>query len=236
MKRPYKILLAILFILILFGFIALSVLNHQTRQKSANIFDEIYYDETSFSTRIFHLGGTHFSHVKSVTAHHRGRGDEGAIPIEAANSDYRYDKSSLEKDRQYLDIDFYYPPDTLYDDGIVRFSTNWVLDGYHEIGVDYYYNVTTKVLSKSYYIYVSQRDEILYTGEQSSEIARILKKKNISEVEIYHYGDNSLHKILKDWSSVYHSRFSPNIEHWGKVEVREVRTTSNDDLEELTSK
>ncbi|MFC3932729.1 TipC family immunity protein [Streptococcus dentapri] len=236
MKRPYKILLVSLSILFLSYLVTLFVLNYQTRQKSTNIFDEMYYDETSFATRVFHLGGTHFNYVKDVKAYYRGRGDEGAIPIEAANSDYRYDKSSLEKDRQYLDIDFYYPPDTLYDDGIVRFSTNWVLDGHHEIGVDYYYNVTTKVLSKSYYIYVSQRDEILYTGEQSSEIGSILKKEGISEVKIYHYGDKNLHKILKDWSSVYHSRFSPNIEHWGKVEVREVRTTSNDDLEELTSK
>lgn len=236
MKRHYKLLLAILLTLLLAGFVALSVLNHQTRQKSTNIFDEMYYDETSFATRVFHFGGTHFNHVKGVKAYHRGRGDEGAIPIEGPNSSYRYDKSTLEGGRRYLNIYFYYPPDTLYNDGIVRFSTNWALDDDYNIGINYYYNAKTKVLSKSYYIYVSQHDEILYTGKQSSEIARILKKKNISEVEIYHYGDNSLSKILKDWSSVYHSRFSPNSEHWGKVEVKEVRTTSDNDLEELTSK
>lgn len=236
MKRCYKILLAFILSILSACFIALCFVNYQTRQKSANIFDEMYYDETSLATRVFNFGGTHFNRVKGVKVYHRERGDKGAVPVEAANSDYRYDKSALEKYRQYLDIDFYYPPNTLYNDGIIDFSTNWILDNHYKIGIDYYYNVKTKVLSKSYYIYVSQDDDILYTGKQYSKIIGILKEENVSEADIYRYGDKSLHKILKDWSSIYPSRFSPDTRYWGKVRVKEVQTTSDDDLEELTSK
>lgn len=235
MKRIYKIVFLLLASSLVLSSIILFYKNNQIRQKSSNIFDEMYYDELSLPTRVFNLGQTHLERFPNVEHQKRGKGDEGAIPIEAPNSSYWYDKKSLGNKSHYRNIEFYYPPKTLYENGIVNFSMEYAHDKQVRVGFDYIYNVKTKTLAKSYYIYISNEDKLLYKGTNSSEIKDILTKKGLTEKDIYKYGDQQLATILKDWTTIYSSRFSYKEGEWGKVSIKTVvQYSTNDNFEKLT--
>ncbi|MFC3932728.1 TipC family immunity protein [Streptococcus dentapri] len=240
MRKEFKILLGIGSILFILSMIfSVHYYTHQRKihDKSQNIFDEMYYDVSLSSTKFFTLWEPRLNKIDGISTDYRGKLNSKVpvLPL-IPNVKYTYQKHYLKPNQQTaVRMAFYYPPDTMYKNGIVQFSTNWILDDRYKIGIDYYYNVKTKVLSKSFYIV--KKDDILYTAANASEIVNTLKENNISKTDIYSYGDSILEKyFLKKWVASYHSYFSPNTRGWGKVEVKEVKTTSNDDLEELTSK
>ncbi|MGT2928997.1 TipC family immunity protein [Streptococcus dentasini] len=212
MKRPYKIPVAILLTLFLSVFVTLAVLNHQTRQKSTNIFDEMYYDETSFTTRTFHFGGTRFSHVKGVTTQHRGRGDEGAVLIEAANFVENYKK--LSKPTSSIQLAFFVPPKSLYKNGYLTINIGYQMKDGNTIDILYGYSPKKKIVKRQ----VVQNYWQDGYSENKSTVLQTLSDNHLHLADIYSYSDKILKtKILKDWCSVYDSHYSPS--HWGKVNV-----------------
>ncbi|MFC3932726.1 TipC family immunity protein [Streptococcus dentapri] len=212
MKRRYKILLSFLLILLFIGFIALAVLNYQTRQKSTNIFDEIYYTETSPFVNFSRFGQTRLGTKKDVVTIKRAKNSEGIEAVEAANFVENY--QNLSKPTSSIQLAFFVPPKSLYKNGYLTINIGYQMKDGNTIDVLYGYSPNKKILKRQV-VQNYWRDGY---SEKKSTVLQTLSANHLHLADVYSYSDNILReKVLKDWCSIYNSHYSPS--HWGKVKV-----------------
>ncbi|MGT2909622.1 TipC family immunity protein [Streptococcus dentapri] len=200
-------------ILLLTGFIALYVLNYQTRQKSANIFDEIYFVESSKTLEISHLGRIGFSKVDGLTSSAGGTDSIGR-PIFPGSvyKKHSYYSNNLKKLRT-LEIYTFYKGE---EDQLYIFMSQNLSHG-DTLDIAYNYDINTKVLSQKVMINFRGKNYRNYS-ENPTVVSKTLKANGWTLERASKYGDKILkEKVLKDWCSVYDSHYSPS--HWGKVKV-----------------
>lgn len=213
MKRRYKILLAIPLTLFLSVFVTLAVLNHQVHQKSANIFDEIYFVESSKTLEISHFGRIGFSKVDGLTSSAGGTDSIGR-PIFPGSvyKKHSYSSNDLNKLRT-LEIYTFYKGE---EDQLYIFMSQNLSHG-DTLDIAYNYDINTKVLSQKVMINFRGKNYRNYS-ENPTVVSKTLKANGWTLERASKYGDKILkEKVLKDWCSVYDSHYSPS--HWGKVKV-----------------
>lgn len=88
------------------------------------------------------------------------------------------------------------------------------------INVDYQYEVNNQQLERFMWYYDDES-----TGYfQQSQVEAFLADHGKTVDEIRKEADEILrHKVLKDWTSIYASRFSPD--NWGEVTVKDIWRT-----------
>lgn len=215
MHKGIKILLglcSILLILSVFLSTRYYINQHKIHEKSQNIFDEMYYGEISSSTNFYLLGKTHLGTKRNIATHKRAKTSEGAEIYEAANFVEVYQKTS--KPISSINLAFYVPPKSLYKNGYLKINIGYQMKDGKTINILYSYSLKNRIVTRQVVQNYWQDDY----SENKLAVFQTLSANHLSLSDVYHYGDKVLKtKVLKDWCSVYNSRYSPS--HWGKVKI-----------------
>ena len=95
------------------------------------------------------------------------------------------------------------------------------------INVDYLYDVNNRQLERFMWYYDDESTGYFQKSERyyhQSQVEDFLAKRGKTVDEIRKEADNVLrNKVLKDWTTIYSSRFSPD--NWGEVTVKDIWRT-----------
>ena len=180
-------------------------------QRVHNIFDEIYYEESDYHNYTFLWKGRAFYKLKSLKFV-----DNDSQEISIHSIDYK--SVDLPNTIQSLGYYFYFGFQEMTKVGIeMRLR---LPDTETTINVDYQYDVNNQQLERFMWYYDDES-----TGYfQQSQIEAFLVEHGKTVDEIRKEADNVLrNKVLKDWTTIYPSRFSPD--NWGEVTVKDIWRT-----------
>ena len=180
-------------------------------QRVHNIFDEIYYEESDYHNYTFLWKGRAFYKLKGLKII-----DNGSQDLYKHSIDYK--SVNLPNTIHSLGYYFYFGFQEMTKVGIeMRLR---LPDTETTINVDYQYDVNNQQLERFMWYYDDES-----TGYfQQSQIEAFLVEHGKTVDEIRKEADNVLrNKVLKDWTTIYSSRFSPD--NWGEVTVKDIWRT-----------
>ena len=207
MKKRKFVIFSLLIVLLL----SFSGFQYYKYQRVHNIFDEIYYEESDYHNYTFLWKGRAFYKLKSLKFV-----DNDSQEISIHSIDYK--SVDLPNTIQSLGYYFYFGFQEMTKVGIeMRLR---LPDTETTINVDYQYDVNNQQLERFMWYYDDES-----TGYfQQSQIEAFLVEHGKTVDEIRKEADNVLrNKVLKDWTTIYPSRFSPD--NWGEVIVKDIWRT-----------
>ena len=178
-------------------------------QRVHNIFDEIYYEESDYHNYTFLWKGRAFYKLKGLKII-----DNGSQDLYKHSIDYK----SVNLPNTIHSLGYYFGFQEMTKVGIeMRLR---LPDTETTINVDYQYDVNNQQLERFMWYYDDES-----TGYfQQSQIEAFLVEHGKTVDEIRKEADNVLrNKVLKDWTTIYSSRFSPD--NWGEVTVKDIWRT-----------
>ena len=205
-KRKFAIFSLLIVLLLSF-----SGFQYYKYQRVHNIFDEIYYEESDYHNYTFLWKGRAFYKLKSLKFV-----DNDSQEISIHSIDYK--SVDLPNTIQSLGYYFYFGFQEMTKVGIeMRLR---LPDTETTINVDYQYDVNNQQLERFMWYYDDES-----TGYfQQSQIEAFLVEHGKTVDEIRKEADNVLrNKVLKDWTTIYSSRFSPD--NWGELTVKDIWRT-----------
>ena len=207
MKKRKFVIFSLLMVLLL----SLSGFQYYKYQRVHNIFDEIYYEESDYHNYTFLWKGRAFYKLKGLKII-----DNGSQDLYKHSIDYK--SVNLPNTIHSLGYYFYFGFQEMTKVGIeMRLR---LPDTETTINVDYQYDVNNQQLERFMWYYDDES-----TGYfQQSQIEAFLVEHGKTVDEIRKEADNVLrNKVLKDWTTIYSSRFSPD--NWGEVTVKDIWRT-----------
>ena len=208
MKKRKFVIFSLLIVLLL---LSLSGFQYYKYQRVHNIFDEIYYEESDYHNYTFLWKGRAFYKLKGLKFV-----DNDSQEISIHSIDYK--SVNLPNTIHSLGYYFYFGFQEMTKVGIeMRLR---LPDTETTINVDYQYDVNNQQLERFMWYYDDES-----TGYfQQSQIEAFLAEHGKTVDEIRKEADNVLrNKVLKDWTTIYSSRFSPD--NWGEVTVKDIWRT-----------
>ena len=204
MKKK-RMLLISLFIVFCLSFAGFQYYNHQ---RIHNIFDEIYYEESDYHNYTFLWNGRAFYKLKGLKIVDN---DTKEISIHSID----YESVDLPNDIQFLGYYFYFGFQDMTKVGVeMRLR---IPDSETTINVEYLYDVNNQQLER----YMWYQDENSVRYYRKFQVEAFLAEHGKTVEDIRKEADDVLrNKVLKDWTSIYSSRFSPK--NWGDVTVKEI--------------
>ena len=205
-KRKFAIFSLLIVLLLSF-----SGFQYYKYQRVHNIFDEIYYEESDYHNYTFLWKGRAFYKLKSLKFV-----DNDSQEISIHSIDYK--SVDLPNTIQSLGYYFYFGFQEMTKVGIeMRLR---LPDTETTINVDYLYDVNNQQLERFMWYYDDES-----TGYfQQSQVESFLTEHGKTVEDIRKEADDVLrNKVLKDWTSIYSSRFSPD--NWGEVTVKDIWRT-----------
>ncbi len=205
-KRKFAIFSLLIVLLLSF-----SGFQYYKYQRVHNIFDEIYYEESDYHNYTFLWKGRAFYKLKGLKII-----DNGSQDLYKHSIDYK--SVNLPNTIHSLGYYFYFGFQEMTKVGIeMRLR---LPDTETTINVDYQYDVNNQQLERFMWYYDDES-----TGYfQQSQIEAFLVEHGKTVDEIRKEADNVLrNKVLKDWTTIYPSRFSPD--NWGEVTVKDIWRT-----------
>ena len=180
-------------------------------QRVHNIFDEIYYEESDYHNYTFLWKGRAFYKLKGLKIIDNGSQDLYKHAID-------YKSIDLPNTIHSLGYNFYFGFQEMTKVGIeMRLR---LPDTETTINVDYQYDVNNQQLER----FMWYHDEKSVRYYHQSQVEAFLAENGKTVDEIRKEADEILrHKVLKDWTSIYASRFSPD--NWGEVTVKDIWRT-----------
>ena len=207
MKKRKFVIFSLLMVLLL----SFSGFQYYKYQRVHNIFDEIYYEESDYHNYTFLWKGRAFYKLKGLKII-----DNGSQDLYKHSIDYK--SVNLPNTIHSLGYYFYFGFQEMTKVGIeMRLR---LPDTETTINVDYQYDVNNQQLERFMWYYDDES-----TGYfQQSQIEAFLVEHGKTVDEIRKEADNVLrNKVLKDWTTIYSSRFSPD--NWGEVSVKDIWRT-----------
>ena len=180
-------------------------------QRVHNIFDEIYYEESDYHNYTFLWKGRAFYKLKSLKFV-----DNDSQEISIHSIDYK--SVDLPNTIQSLGYYFYFGFQEMTKVGIeMRLR---LPDTETTINVDYLYDLNNQQLERFMWYYDDES-----TGYfRQSQVETFLAQHGKTVEDIRKEADDVLrNKVLKDWTSIYSSRFS--LDNWGEVTVKDIWRT-----------
>ena len=205
-KRKFAIFSLLIVLLLSF-----SGFQYYKYQRVHNIFDEIYYEESDYHNYTFLWKGRAFYKLKGLKII-----DNGSQDLYKHSIDYK--SVNLPNTIHSLGYYLYFGFQEMTKVGIeMRLR---LPDTETTINVDYQYDVNNQQLERFMWYYDDES-----TGYfQQSQIEAFLVEHGKTVDEIRKEADNVLrNKVLKDWTTIYPSRFSPD--NWGEVSVKDIWRT-----------
>ena len=205
-KRKFAIFSLLIVLLLSF-----SGFQYYKYQRVHNIFDEIYYEESDYHNYTFLWKGRAFYKLKGLKII-----DNGSQDLYKHSIDYK--SVNLPNTIHSLGYYFYFGFQEMTKVGIeMRLR---LPDTETTINVDYQYDVNNQQLERFMWYYDDES-----TGYfQQSQVESFLTEHGKTVEEIRKESDNVLrNKVLKDWTTIYSSRFSPD--NWGEVTVKDIWRT-----------
>ena len=205
-KRKFAIFSLLIVLLLSF-----SGFQYYKYQRVHNIFDEIYYEESDYHNYTFLWKGRAFYKLKGLKII-----DNGSQDLYKHSIDYK--SVNLPNTIYSLGYNFYFNFQEMTKVGIeMRLR---LPDTETSINVDYQYDVNNQQLERFMWYYDDES-----TGYfQQSQIEAFLVEHGKTVDEIRKEADNVLrNKVLKDWTTIYPSRFSPD--NWGELTVKDIWRT-----------
>ena len=205
-KRKFAIFSLLIVLLLSF-----SGFQYYKYQRVHNIFDEIYYEESDYHNYTFLWKGRAFYKLKGLKII-----DNGSQDLYKHSIDYK--SVNLPNTIYSLGYNFYFNFQEMTKVGIeMRLR---LPDTETSINVDYQYDVNNQQLERFMWYYDDES-----TGYfQQSQIEAFLVEHGKTVDEIRKEADNVLrNKVLKDWTTIYSSRFSPD--NWGELTVKDIWRT-----------
>ena len=207
MKKRKFVIFSLLIVLLL----SFSGFQYYKYQRVHNIFDEIYYEESDYHNYTFLWKGRAFYKLKGLKII-----DNGSQDLYKHSIDYK--SVNLPNTIHSLGYYFYFGFQEMTKVGIeMRLR---LPDTETTINVDYQYDVNNQQLERFMWYYDDES-----TGYfQQSQVESFLTEHGKTVEEIRKEADNVLrNKVLKDWTTIYSSRFSPD--NWGEVTVKDIWRT-----------
>ena len=207
MKKRKFVIFSLLIVLLL----SFSGFQYYKYQRVHNIFDEIYYEESDYHNYTFLWKGRAFYKLKGLKII-----DNGSQDLYKHSIDYK--SVNLPNTIHSLGYYFYFGFQEMTKVGIeMRLR---LPDTETTINVDYQYDVNNQQLERFMWYYDDES-----TGYfQQSQIEAFLVEHGKTVDEIRKEADNVLrNKVLKDWTTIYSSRFGPD--NWGEVSVKDIWRT-----------
>ena len=207
MKKRKFVIFSLLMVLLL----SFSGFQYYKYQRVHNIFDEIYYEESDYHNYTFLWKGRAFYKLKGLKII-----DNGSQDLYKHSIDYK--SVNLPNTIHSLGYYFYFGFQEMTKVGIeMRLR---LPDTETTINVDYQYDVNNQQLERFMWYYDDES-----TGYfQQSQIEAFLVEHGKTVDEIRKEADNVLrNKVLKDWTTIYSSRFSTD--NWGEVTVKDIWRT-----------
>ena len=205
-KRKFAIFSLLIVLLLSF-----SGFQYYKYQRVHNIFDEIYYEESDYHNYTFLWKGRAFYKLKGLKII-----DNGSQDLYKHSIDYK--SVNLPNTIHSLGYYFYFGFQEMTKVGIeMRLR---LPDTETTINVDYQYDVNNQQLERFMWYYDDES-----TGYfQQSQVESFLTEHGKTVEDIRKEADDVLrNKVLKDWTSIYSSRFSPD--NWGEVTVKDIWRT-----------
>jgi len=207
MKKRKFVIFSLLIVLLL----SFSGFQYYKYQRVHNIFDEIYYEESDYHNYTFLWKGRAFYKLKGLKIIDNGSQDLYKHAID-------YKSIDLPNTIHSLGYYFYFGFQEMTKVGIemrLRLPNTETT-----INVDYLYDVNNQQLERFMWYYDDES-----TGYfQQSQVESFLTEHGKTVEEIRKEADNVLrNKVLKDWTTIYSSRFSPD--NWGEVTVKDIWRT-----------
>lgn len=207
MRKKKFVIFSLLMVLLL----SFSGFQYYKYQRVHNIFDEIYYEESDYHNYTFLWKGRAFYKLKGLKII-----DNGSQDLYKHSIDYK--SVNLPNTIHSLGYYFYFGFQEMTKVGIeMRLR---LPDTETTINVDYQYDVNNQQLERFMWYYDDES-----TGYfQQSQIEAFLAEHGKTVDEIRKEADYVLrNKVLKDWITIYSSRFSPD--NWGEVTVKDIWRT-----------
>ena len=205
-KRKFAIFSLLIVLLLSF-----SGFQYYKYQRVHNIFDEIYYEESDYHNYTFLWKGRAFYKLKGLKII-----DNGSQDLYKHSIDYK--SVNLPNTIHSLGYYFYFGFQEMTKVGIeMRLR---LPDTETTINVDYQYDVNNQQLERFMWYYDDES-----TGYfQQSQVEAFLTEHGKTVEDIRKEADDVLrNKVLKDWTTIYSSRFSPD--NWGEVSVKDIWRT-----------
>lgn len=205
MKKRKFVIFSFLMVLLL----SFSGFQYYKYQRVHNIFDEIYYEESDYHNYTFLWKGRAFYKLKGLKII-----DNGSQDLYKHSIDYK----SVNLPNTIHSLGYYFGFQEMTKVGIeMRLR---LPDTETTINVDYQYDVNNQQLERFMWYYDDES-----TGYfQQSQVEDFLAKHGKAVDEIRKEADNVLrNKVLKDWTTIYSSRFSQD--NWGEVTVKDIWRT-----------
>ena len=177
-------------------------------QRIHNIFDEIYYEESDYHNYTFLWKGRAFYQLKGLKIIDNGSPELYRYAI-------NYESEDLPNDIQFLGYYFYFGFQGMTKVGVeMRLR---IPDTETTINVEYLYDVNNQKLER--YMWYHDENSVRYYHQ--SQVEDFLAEHGKTVEDIRKEADEVLrNKVLKDWTSIYSSRFSPK--NWGDVTVKDI--------------
>ena len=207
MRKKKFVIFSLLMVLLL----SFSGFQYYKYQRVHNIFDEIYYEESDYHNYTFLWKGRAFYKLKGLKII-----DNGSQDLYKHSIDYK--SVNLPNTIHSLGYYFYFGFQEMTKVGIeMRLR---LPDTDTTINVDYLYDVNNQQLERFMWYYDDES-----TGYfQQSQVESFLTEHGKTVEEIRKEADDVLrNKVLKDWTTIYSSRFSPD--NWGEVTVKDIWRT-----------
>ena len=180
-------------------------------QRVHNIFDEIYYEESDYHNYTFLWKGRAFYKLKGLKII-----DNGSQDLYKHSIDYK--SVNLPNTIYSLGYNFYFNFQGMTE---VELEMRLRLpDTETTINIEYLYDVNNQQLER----FIWYHDEKSVRYYHQSQVEAFLAEHGKTVDEIRKEADNVLrNKVLKDWTTIYSSRFSPD--NWGEVTVKDIWRT-----------
>lgn len=204
MKKK-RVLLISLFIVFCLSFGGFQYYKHQ---RIHNIFDEIYYEESDYHNYTFLWNGRAFYRLEGLKIVDN---DSQEISIHSID----YGSEDLPNAIHSLGYNFYFGFQ-----GMTEIELEMRLripDSETTINVEYLYDVNNQQLER----YMWYQDENSVRYYRKSQVEAFLEEHGKTVEDIRKEADDVLrNKVLKDWTSIYSSRFSSK--NWGDVTMKDI--------------
>ena len=199
MKKIFS-LLALVLLVVLFCF-------YFFPKQPKNIFDEIYQE-----TAKNYLGHYNFKDLKNVTVKNRKLYDSNMNETDKYESIITYDDSSLGSDVKNLELRFNF--DGSSSKGVNIWFERYANSG-EKINFVIHYEFKKKVLVKKILIYENRSETYI---EDEEQVKSYLEQYGITAKDLDSYYDEIVNqKVLKDWCTIYDSKYSPS--NYGDVKI-----------------
>lgn len=207
MKKRKFVIFSLLMVLLL----SFSGFQYYKYQRVHNIFDEIYYEESDYHNYTFLWKGRAFYKLKGLKII-----DNGSQDLYKHSIDYK--SVNLPNTIYSLGYNFYFNFQGMTE---VELEMRLRLpDTETTINIEYLYDVNNQQLER----FIWYHDEKSVRYYHQSQVEAFLEEHGKTVDEIRKEADNVLrNKVLKDWTTIYSSRFSPD--NWGEVSVKDIWRT-----------